>query len=86
MEDFEKIIVLDNEFEAELMEEVLIDKKIPYGIIAREDSALGGIVDMEEGWGYLEAPPRFKDEILKIYQEIQESSTEPGDEGSEVAK
>lgn len=86
MEDFEKIIVLDNEFEAELMEEVLIDKKIPYGIIAREDSALGGIVDMEEGWGYLEAPPRFKDEILKIYKEIQESSTEPGDEGSEVAK
>ena len=80
MEDFEKILVLDNEFEAELMEEVLMDKQIPYGIIAREDSALGGIVDLEEGWGYLEAPPRFKDEIMKIYKEIHESSTEPEEE------
>ena len=80
MEDFEKILVLENEFEAELMEEVLMDKKIPYGVIAREDSALGGIVDMEEGWGYLEAPPRFKEEIMEIYKEIRESSTDPGED------
>ena len=77
MEDFEKILILDNEFEAELMEEVLMDKQIPYGIIIREDSALGGIVDLEEGWGYLEAPARFRDEIMKISREIQESSTDP---------
>ena len=46
MEEFEKILVLNNEFEAELMEEVLLDKKVPYGIIIREDSALGGIVEL----------------------------------------
>jgi hypothetical protein len=80
MEDFEKILVLDNEFEAELMEEVLLDKQIPYGIIIREDSALGGIVDLEEGWGYLEAPARCREEIMKIYQEIQDTSTDPGEE------
>ena len=79
MEDFEKILILDNEFEAELMEEVLMDKQIPYGIIIREDSALGGIIDLESGWGYLEAPERFRDEIMKIYKEIQESSTDPGE-------
>jgi len=77
MEDFEKILVLDNEFEAERMEEVLMDKQIPYGIIIREDSALGGIIDLEEGWGYLEAPARFRDDIMKIYKEIREASTEP---------
>jgi hypothetical protein len=79
MEDFEKILVLDNEFEAELMEEVLMDKQIPYGIIIREDSALGGIVDLEEGWGYLEAPARCREEVMKIYKEIKESSTDPGE-------
>ena len=79
MEDFEKILVLDNEFEAELMEEVLMDKQIPYGIIIREDSALGGIVDLEEGWGYLEAPVRCREEVMKIYKEIKESSTDPGE-------
>ncbi|MCX6286764.1 MAG: hypothetical protein NTY96_06595 [Bacteroidetes bacterium] len=77
MEDFEKILVLDNEFEAERMEEVLMDKQIPYGIIIREDSALGGIVNLEEGWGYLEAPARFRDEIMAIYKENQESTTDP---------
>ncbi|MCX6241957.1 MAG: hypothetical protein NTX43_09155 [Bacteroidetes bacterium] len=76
MEEFEKILVLNNEFEAELMEEVLLDKKVPYGIIIREDSALGGIVELEEGWGYLEAPERFREEIMNIYKEIQESSAD----------
>ncbi len=71
-----KILVLNNEFEAELMEEVLLDKKVPYGIIIREDSALGGIVELEEGWGYLEAPERFREEIMNIYKEIQESSAD----------
>jgi len=79
MEEFEKILILDNEFEAELMEEVLMDKQIPYGIIIREDSALGGIVDLEEGWGYLEGPARCREEIMKIYKEIQETSTDPGE-------
>lgn len=79
MEEFEKILVLNNKFEAELMEEVLMDKKIPYGIIIREDSALGGIIDLEEGWGYLEGPARYREEIMKIYNEIQESSPEPGE-------
>ena len=80
MEEFEKILVLDNEFEAELMEEVLMDKQIPYGIIVRDDSALGGITELESGWGFLEAPERCREEIMAIYKEIQESSTEPDEE------
>ncbi|MCK9220727.1 MAG: hypothetical protein PHF97_06240 [Bacteroidales bacterium] len=70
MKTFEKILVLSNEFEAGLMEEVLTDRKIPHGIVTSEDSALGGIMGLEIGWGYLEAPPEFKKEILKLYGEI----------------
>ena len=77
MEDFEKIMVLSNEFEAEILEEVLTDKQIPFGIIQRSDSALGGIVDLENGWGYLEAPPSYRSEIMKIYEEIRKSDVEP---------
>jgi len=80
MEEFEKILTLDNEFEAELMEEVLMDKQIPYGIIVRDDSALGSITGLEDGWGYLEAPERYRDEILKIFDEIRNSDTEPDEE------
>ena len=71
MERFEKILVLDNEFEAERLTEILNSKNIPHGIIPASDSILGGIEQMEIGWGYLEAPIRFLDEIKAIYKEIE---------------
>jgi len=83
MEDFQKILVFSNEFEAEFLEEVLLDKQIPYGIIERGDSALGGIIELEEGWGYLEAPERFRKEIRDIYQEIREMPVESEEESKE---
>ena len=70
MEDFEKILDLSNEFEAEHMEEILNEKNIPFGIVPVSDSAFGSIEVLENGWGYLEAPARFKDEILDIYEDI----------------
>jgi hypothetical protein len=70
METFEKILVLNNEFEAGLMEEVLTDRKIPHGIVTSDDTALGGIMEMELGWGYLEAPAKYRTEILRFYREI----------------
>ena len=70
MDQFEKILDLNNEFEAELLEEILKEKNIPYGIIPVSDSAFGSIEILENGWGYVEAPSRFKDEILEIYAEI----------------
>ena len=71
MERFEKILVLDNEFEAERLTEILNSKNIPHGIIPSADSILGGIEQMEIGWGYLEAPIRYLDEIMEIYREIE---------------
>ena len=70
MDQFEKILDLNNEFEAERLEEILKEKNIPYGIVPVSDSAFGSIEILENGWGYLEAPPRFKNEILEIYAEI----------------
>jgi hypothetical protein len=71
METYEKILVLNNEFEASLLEEVLNDRKIPHGIITSDDSALGGIIELENGWGYVEAPESFRAEIESIYKEIE---------------
>jgi hypothetical protein len=70
MENYEKILVLNNEFEAERLEEVLLDKGIPHGIVPSGDSVLEGITQMEFGWGYLEAPENFRTEIMAIYQEV----------------
>ncbi|HNY03478.1 MAG TPA: hypothetical protein PKG48_12850 [Bacteroidales bacterium] len=70
METYEKILVLNNEFEAGLLEEVLTDRNIPHGIVTSDDTALGGIVELEYGWGYVEAPPEYREEILGIFAEI----------------
>jgi hypothetical protein len=70
METYEKILVLNNEFEAGMLEEVLTDRKIPHGIVTSDDTALGGIMEMEFGWGYVEAPERHKEEIIRIFEEI----------------
>jgi hypothetical protein len=70
MDEFEKILDLSNEFEAERMEEILKEKNIPYGLVPVSDSAFGSIEVLENGWGYLEAPARFKNEILKIYEDL----------------
>jgi hypothetical protein len=70
MDQFEKILDISNEFEAERLEEILKEKNIPYGIVPVSDSAFGSIEILENGWGYLEAPPRFKGEILEIYADI----------------
>ena len=71
METYEKILVLNNEFEADLLEEVLTDRKIPHGIVIADDTALGGIMEMEFGWGYVEAPAKYRDEITRIFEEIR---------------
>jgi hypothetical protein len=71
MEAYEKILVLNNEFEAGLLEEVLIDRKIPHGIVSAGDTALGGIMEMENGWGYVEAPESYREEIVQIFEEIR---------------
>jgi len=71
METYEKILVLNNEFEADLLEEVLTDRKIPHGIVIADDTALGGIMEMEFGWGYVEAPAQYSEEIIRIFEEIK---------------
>ena len=74
MENYERILDLNNDFEAGLMDEILKDKKIPFGIVPSGDSALGGIWELENGWGYLEAPAEYKDEIIRLYKELADTS------------
>ena len=38
METYDKILVLNNEFEAGLLEEVLNDRNIPHGIVTSDDT------------------------------------------------
>lgn len=70
MEKFEKILVFNNQIEAKLLEEILTEKNIPYLIRSYHDSAYDGLWQMQSGWGHIEAPAKYKREILEIYKEM----------------
>jgi hypothetical protein len=65
-----KILVLENDVEASLMESILNERKIPHIIKSYRDSAYDGLYQHQKGWGYVEAPETFEDEIKAIYRDL----------------
>jgi hypothetical protein len=66
--------VLDNEVQAELMDGVLSDRKIPHIMQSYHDSALDGLYQMGKGWGVILAPLSYKEEILAALADVRSQS------------
>ncbi len=67
-----KILIFRNEIEAMLLNEILTDKNIPHLIRSYHDSAYDGLWQSQSGWGHLEAPEEFREEILTTYNTMSE--------------
>lgn len=67
-----KILLFQNEIEAMLLNEILIDKEIPHMIRSYHDSAYDGLWQSQSGWGHVEAPEEYKEEIITIYNTMSE--------------
>jgi hypothetical protein len=65
-----KILVLINEVEANLLDGLLKEREIPHLVRSYHDSVMNGLWQTQSGWGHLEAPGEFREEILKIYREM----------------
>jgi hypothetical protein len=70
MEDLERIVDLDNEVIATLMKSILKERDIPHILRTYHDSAYDGLWAYQQGWGFIEAPPEYKDEILQIFDDL----------------
>ena len=83
-ERFEKAAVLDNEVQAELMDGVLSDRKIPHIMQSYHDSALDGLFQAGKGWGVILAHESSRQEILTALEDIrqQSSSASPEDKNT----
>jgi len=73
MDRFEKIVVLDNEIEARLLDAILTDEGIPHMMRSYYDSAYDGIFQVSKGWGHVEAPAQYKEEILAVLKDLNSS-------------
>jgi hypothetical protein len=70
MSDCVKILVLANQMEAMLLDEILTEKEIPHIIRTYHDSAYDGLWQTRTGWGHVEAPEEYADEIVTIYNQM----------------
>jgi hypothetical protein len=72
MPTYEKIVVVDSEIEARILEGVLREHGIPHLIKSYHDSAYNGLYQAQKGWGHVAAPAEYKDEIKALYKGVKE--------------
>ena len=68
---FIDIAILDNIIEAQLIQSILSEQKIPHLIHSFHDTAYDGLFQVQMGWGKLCAPLSNKEEILEILNDIR---------------
>jgi hypothetical protein len=71
MDDYVKVIVLDNEIEAQLLDSILSERDIPHLMVSYHDTAYDGLFQTQKGWGHVSAPAPFKQEILEILDAVR---------------
>ena len=74
---FVKLAVFENELEARQVESELLSRNIPHLVKSYRDPAYVGIVQNHRGWGHLEAPAMFREEIEQIRRDLGESADPP---------
>ena len=69
--EFIKVAVIGDMIEAQLIASILSDQNIPHRIRSYHDTALDGLYQAQKGWGELDAPAAYRDEITLIIQQIR---------------
>jgi hypothetical protein len=70
----DKIVVLENEIEAQLLGAELKTRNIPHLMRSYYDTAYDGLFQFSKGWGHVEAPVEFKDQILTILEDLRQGN------------
>jgi hypothetical protein len=80
MDENSKILVLENEFQAQLLDSALTEHGIPHIICSHHDSAYDGIFQVAKGWGHVEAPEKYRDKIIALFKELAQPQSRNDDE------
>ena len=72
-DDYTKIIVLENEIEAQVMASVLEERGIPHRMRTYRDLAYDGLFQFQKGWGHIEAPEQYRKDIESLCEEVRKN-------------
>ncbi len=73
-QSFEKIDTIGDIIEAQVIESVLNERKIPFRIRSFHDTAYDGLFQFQKGWGELYAPMENRAEVIEIIKSIRLNS------------
>jgi len=84
MENYIKIAVLDNDFEAQMLESILKERQIPHLLKSYYDTAFDGLYQTQKGWGHISSPDQYSKEIKEILSDLRKTARDTDDleEGS----
>jgi hypothetical protein len=71
-ENFKKITVAENRFEADLISQTLQEEGIPCMIRSYHDTAYDGIFIPQKGWGGVLVPEKWAEKALAIIAELRQ--------------
>jgi hypothetical protein len=74
MGKIKKILILNNEVEAMLLDEILSEKNIPHVLRSYHDQVYDGIFQNQLGWGSIDADEIYREEIINIYHDILQNT------------
>ena len=83
MDKVERIAVLRNEIEAQLLDGELAELDIPHLMKSYYDGAFDGVYQFSKGWGHVEAPSEFREKILEILSDLRQRSLNIEDDSTE---
>ncbi len=69
--EWEKLAVIENPFEAQILESILTEEGIDYRIRSYHDTAYDGLFQMHKGWGEVRGPGPEADRIREILDDIR---------------
>lgn len=79
MSEYSKVIIFNNEIEADLMDEILKEKQIPHLMRSYHSEIYDGLFQLNKGWGHIEAAQEYHDEIKSIYNDLKIAQIEEKD-------
>ena len=85
MDQLVKIAVVLSEIEAHCLQDELEERGIPYLLRDFHDSVYDGLFQLSKGWGRVDAPEQYKEEIVGILEAIRERAAQaPEDDGEDA--
>ena len=71
-----RVCNIDNQVIAKRIESILKEDNIPFSILQNSVSQFNGVAELQDGWGYIEAPEEYKQYILDCIENLKEYTEE----------